>query len=59
MQENLHPCFAVGNRGYSQGPDAKHSAQLVIAQSPKAIEKHHRYEIPESSGYMLTAVTIP
>ena len=36
MQENLHPCFAAGNRGYSQGP-----ARLVIAQSPK-----HNRETP-------------
>ena len=26
--------FAAGNRGYSQGPDAKHSTQLAIVQSP-------------------------
>ena len=40
MQENLHPCFAAGNRGYPQGPDAKHSARLVIAQSPKTQQRN-------------------
>ena len=32
---------------------------LLLHKVQNTIEKHHRYKIPESSGCMLTAITIP